>query len=226
MAGKKNAEKKPKDSLESSIGVDKGTVKKVFYGTNIVFIGAAFLILLIMFFVAWGFIGDIEKLAVDSAENTCATLIATESALVHVEEELALVSGTATGLDESLTSLSTGLDQAATALRDVEGSLSVLSTVGVSLGDDIGNSADSLENASASLALTAGGMDEHQDKISEIQDDMGDIRASIAEHKQTVCIKKEITDIFDSIRLSMIIMFILAAALIFVIFINSAAGML
>jgi len=229
MSGKKIAvEKKPEpgDSFESSIGLDKGTIKRVFYGTNIVFIGAAFLILLIMFFVAWGFVDDIEKLATESAQNTCTTLIATESALIHVEEELALVSGTASGLDDSLTSLSTGLDEAAGALRDVESSLSVLSTLGVNLGDEIGNSADSLENASASLTATAGGMDEHQTKISEIQEDISGIRSGIAGHKQTLCNEKEISDIFGSIRLSMIIMFILAAALIFVIFINSAAGIL
>jgi hypothetical protein len=220
MAGIKKAE------AEKKGGLDKKTMKRIFYGSNILLVGMAFFILLIMFFVSWDFIGKTERLVKKSATDACSTLTGVESMLVHTQEEVLLLQGTVDGMDESLTSLSDGLEEAGSAMRTLDDALGALSTFGISLGEEIGNTADSLEDASVSLGNTTAGLSEHKEKISEISDDLGDIRASVSSQKQTLCDQTNITEIFDSMKLTVIILFLLAAALIFIPFINSAAGMM
>lgn len=222
MAGIKN---QPGEK-ENPLDFDRKTIKKIFYGGNLFFIGVGFLILLIMFFVAWDFIDKTEKLVKGIADDTCDTLTTVEETLLDAETEVVLLGGTIGGMESSMTALSDGIGEAGSALRSVDDSLAVLQTVGVSLGDEIGTAADDLENASASLSATAGGFSEHEENINEISSDLSDIRTNVASQKQTVCNQKNIIEIFDSMRLTVIILFVLAAVLIFLIFINSAAGML
>ncbi len=220
MAGSK--EKEP----EKAGGFDRKTMKKIFYGSNILLIGLAFFILLIMFFVSWDFISKTENLVKKSAADACTTLTAVEATLIDTQEEVLLLEGTIDGMNESFSSLSEGLGEAGTAMRSLDDALGALETLGVYLGDEIGNTADSLEDASVSLSNTTAGLSEHKEKISDISNDLEDIRMGVSSQKQTVCNQTSITEIFDSMRLTVIILFLLAAALIFIPFINSAAGMI
>jgi len=220
MAGKKKA---PEDEAS---GFDKKTIKKIFYGGNILLIGVAFFILLVMLFVSWDFIDKTERLVKKSAGDACITLTAVEATLMDVEQEVVLLGETMGDLSGSFDSLSEGLNEAGSAMRSLDDALGGLSALGVNLGDDIENTADSLEGASDSLENTTAGLSEHQAKISEIGNDLEDIRISIASQKQTLCDQTTIIEIFDSMRLTVIILFVLAAALIFIPFLNSAAGML
>ena len=109
-------------------------------------------------------------------------------------------------------------------MRTLDDALGVLSTFGVSIGTEIGNTAAGLESASNSLENTTAGLSEHEAKISEIGEDLEDIRIGVSSQKQTICDQTSITEIFDSMKLTVIILFVLAAALIFIPFVNSAAG--
>ncbi len=223
MAESKNPQQEEK--RESEI-IDKRTMKRIFYGSNILLIGVAFFILLIMFFVSWDFIDRTERLAKAVVENTCRTLSSAEETLVDVEEEISLLGETIEGVDKSISYLSDGVEEAANALKSLGNSLAVLQTFGIYVGDDIDNSADSLESASVSLANTSAGLSSHKEKISEIQTDLAEIKESVSSQKQLVCDQTNIIESFDSIRLTVIILFLLAAALIFIPFVNSAAGMI
>ncbi len=223
MAG---AKKKAEGDEMPQFDIDKKTMKKVFYGSNILFIGVGFLILLIMFFVAWDFMDKTEKLVKGVADDTCDTLTAVEATLADAEEEIALLGGTIGGMESSIDALSEGVGDAGAALRGISGAFDPLKTFGVYIGGEIGESAASLENASAELAITSGGLEEHEEKLTEIGNDLGDIRVSVASQKQTICNQKNIIEIFDSMRLTVIILFVLTAVLIFIIFVNSAAGMI
>jgi len=221
MAGEKiEAEKKP------GSGMDKRTLKRIFYGSNIILMGIAFFILLIMFFVAWDFVDKTEKLVRKGANDACGTLTAVEGILTGAEQELALVGSTVDGIGVSFSELSEGLDTAGDAMRNLDSSLGVLESFGVYLGNDITNTAESLEEASRSLENTTTGLGGHKTQLSEIGGDIMDIRANVSSQKRIFCDQTEIDEIFGSMRLTIIILFVLAAALIFIPFINSAAGML
>ncbi|NYZ77504.1 hypothetical protein H0O02_04300 [Candidatus Micrarchaeota archaeon] len=221
-ATKENAEK----SEEPEGGLNKKTIKKVFFGGEMLLVGIAFFILLIMFFVAWDFIDKTEKLVKRVAGDACETLTAVEILLESTEAELSLAAGTVEGIGQSMTSLSDGLGDASDALGGLDDSLGVLESYGVHLGGELGNAAASLGDASDSLENTTAGLAVHTEKISELQSDVGEIRANVSSQKQTVCDESNIIGIFDSMRLTVIILFLLAAALIGILFFNSAAGII
>ncbi len=224
MAGaKEEARKEPE---KEASGFDRKTIKKIFYGGNILLMGIAFFILLIMFFVAWDFIDNTEKLVRKAATDACGTLTAVESILISAEEEMVLLSGTIDGMDETFSSLSEGLDTAGGAMRNLDSALTALRTLGINLGEDIENTADSLEEASYSLENTTAGLTGHKANIADIETDIGKIRANVTSQKRMLCDQTEIDEIFGSMRLTIIILFVLAAALILIPFVNSAAGML
>lgn len=204
----------------------KKEMKKVFYGGQMLLVAGAFLILLIMLFVSWDFIDKTEKLVKGSADDACYTLAALETTLIDTEAELALFEDTLDGMNESFYPLAQGLENVGDALQGVSDSFSALKTFGVYVSDDLGNTADDMKDAADSLRSTVGSFGEHKEKFSQIKNDISLIRVGVSSQKETMCDKTEITEIFDSMRLTVIIIFILAAVLILILFFNSAAGIL
>ena len=211
---------------EPEAGVDKKTMKRMYYGSNLILIGVAFIILIIMFFVASDFIDKTEKLVVKSADDACDTLTAIEATLVDVGDEMLLLEGTMSGINESFHPLADGLGDMGDAIDGVADSLSALEILGIHIGDDLGNTADDLRDTSDSLRSTADSLDAQTGKFSEISDDINAIAMGVSAQKRTMCDKTDINEIFDSLRNTVLILMLLAAALLFIPFINSAAGMI
>ena len=226
MAGAKKKPKKKKPAEAEEIGFDRKTIKKVFYGSQMLLGAGAFFILFIMLFISWDFVDKTEKLVKGSADDACDTLKAVEATLIDTSGELDMMDESLDGIEESLTYLSEGLDETADAMRNIDESVNILEPLGVSFGDDFENAAEDMEKASDSLDNTTAGFSVHEQKISEIQNDINDMRVSVSSQKQTLCNQANITEIFDSMRLTVIILFVLTGALIAILFINSAAAIL
>jgi len=219
--------KQPSQSEGSEdIGLDKKTIKKIFYGSQILITGVALLIVFLMFFVAWDFTDKIEKTIRNSMEGLCETFTAVESTFNDVEEEAGVLENTIVSVNSSLFHLSSGLEKMADSLEETGDKLRPLRNYGIDVGSEFTASAVDFRNSSAYLMQTASGLSAHREKISDIRNDIGRIKVGVSSQKQTTCDEKNINDIFNSLRLTLVILFLLAVAFVVVLFLNSAAGVL
>ncbi|GEM_PF-2384774 len=209
-----------------SVGLDKKMIKKIFYGSQILITGVALLIVFLMFFVAWDFTDKIEKTIRNSMEGLCETFTAVESTFNDIEEEAGVLENTIVSVNSSLFYLSSGLEKTADSLEETSNKLRLLRNYGIDIGSEFTASAADLRNSSVYLIQTTSGLSTHREKISDIRSDIGRIKEGVSSQKQTICNKKNINDIFSSLRLTLVILFLLAVAFVVVLFLNSAAGVL